>query len=90
MKIAYGYSVEPTDDPLVALANEALDKFSRTTLLGEFPVDIFPISMSALLLAEVISAAYHRLFSALYSFMGPRSAIQEAGKRVETAGKGSV
>lgn len=42
LKIAYGYDVEPKNDPLVFLANDALDKFSRTTLLGEFPVDIFP------------------------------------------------
>lgn len=43
LKIAYGYDVLPKEDPLVALAADALDKFSRTTLLGEFPVDIFPI-----------------------------------------------
>ncbi|PVF95625.1 cytochrome P450 [Serendipita vermifera] len=43
LRIAYGYDVEPEKDPLVTLANEALDKFSKTTLLGEFPVDIFPI-----------------------------------------------
>ncbi|KAG9057243.1 hypothetical protein FS842_008050 [Serendipita sp. 407] len=43
LKIAYGYDVIPKDDPLVALANEALEKFSRTTLLGEFPVDLLPI-----------------------------------------------
>jgi hypothetical protein len=48
LKIAYGYSVQPTGDPLVTLANDALDKFSQTTLLGEFPVDIFPIRRSLL------------------------------------------
>lgn len=46
LKIAYGYDVLPKGDPLVALANEALDKFSRTTILGEFPVDIFPFCAS--------------------------------------------
>ena len=44
LKIAYGYDVEEDlSDPYVALANEALDKFSKSTMLGEFPVDFLPI-----------------------------------------------
>lgn len=44
MKIAYGYDVkEDLSDPYVALANDALDKFSKSTMLGEFPVDFLPI-----------------------------------------------
>lgn len=44
LKIAYGYDVlEDLSDPYVALANDALDKFSRSTMLGEFPVDFLPI-----------------------------------------------
>lgn len=44
MKIAYGYDVmEDLSDPYVALANEALDKFSKSTMLGEYPVDFLPI-----------------------------------------------
>ena len=44
LKIAYGYDVmEDLSDPYVALANEALDKFSKSTMLGEYPVDFLPI-----------------------------------------------
>jgi hypothetical protein len=44
LKISYGYDVkEDLSDPYVALANDALDKFSKSTVLGEFPVDFLPI-----------------------------------------------
>jgi len=43
LKIAYGYDVKEDQDPYVALANDALDKFSQSTMLGEYPVDLIPI-----------------------------------------------
>jgi len=41
--ISYGYKVQKHGDPLVKLAEEAVDTFSRATLPAAFLVDIFPI-----------------------------------------------
>lgn len=74
LRIAYGYDVKPQDDPLVRLANEALDKFSRTTLLGEFPVDLFPICTHC----DLSGGPLLILYSALRAFLGARRSIQKA------------
>ncbi|PYH90324.1 cytochrome P450 [Aspergillus ellipticus CBS 707.79] len=43
LKIAYGYTIEPhTNDPLVDLANDAVDKFSIAAKPGTWLVDIMP------------------------------------------------
>jgi hypothetical protein len=67
--------VEPKDDPLVSLANEALDKFSRTTLLGEFPVDLFPICTFLFLLPPSPLLTF---YSALRASLGTWRSIQKA------------
>lgn len=43
LKITYGYSAEPHDDPLVRLVDEAMDQFSETTGINAYMVDFFPI-----------------------------------------------
>ncbi|KAI1629033.1 cytochrome P450 [Exophiala viscosa] len=43
LKIAYGYTIEPhRPDPLVSLADEALDQFSQAAVPGKWLVDIVP------------------------------------------------
>ncbi|KAG2070197.1 cytochrome P450 [Suillus decipiens] len=42
LRIAYGYEVKETDDPLIDLADRAVDQFSRSTAPGAFMVDIVP------------------------------------------------
>ncbi|KAF9228325.1 cytochrome P450 [Gyrodon lividus] len=43
LKIAYGYTVEIENDPLVKLVDDAMDQFSETTVPNAFMVDIVPI-----------------------------------------------
>ncbi|KAG2070199.1 cytochrome P450 [Suillus decipiens] len=40
--IAYGYEVKGDSDPLINLADRALDQFSRSTAPGAFMVDVVP------------------------------------------------
>ncbi|KIW18489.1 hypothetical protein PV08_02777 [Exophiala spinifera] len=43
LRIAYGYNIEPhRADPLVTLADEALDQFSKATVPGRWLVDVVP------------------------------------------------
>jgi cytochrome P450 len=43
LKIAYGYTIEPfKPDPLVTLADEALEQFSQATVPGTWLVDVIP------------------------------------------------
>ena len=43
LKITYGYSIEPSgSDPLVTLADNALDQFSQAAVSGKWLVDILP------------------------------------------------
>ncbi|KAG2366933.1 cytochrome P450 [Suillus spraguei] len=42
LRIACGYEVKETDDPLIDLADRAVDQFSRSTAPGAFMVDIVP------------------------------------------------
>ncbi|KAJ9640652.1 hypothetical protein H2204_003281 [Knufia peltigerae] len=43
LKIAYGYTIEPhRADPLVTLADEALEQFSQATVPGRWLVDVVP------------------------------------------------
>lgn len=47
LKIAYGYTIEPHKrDPLVHIANLALDHFSQASTPGTWLVDIIPPRMS--------------------------------------------
>lgn len=41
-RIAYGFQVAPKDDPLIELAEEALDIFAWTTLPNTWLVDAIP------------------------------------------------
>ncbi|KAL4267769.1 cytochrome P450 family protein [Pleurotus pulmonarius] len=43
LKITYGYSAEPQNDPLVKLVDEAMEQFSETIGANAYMVDIFPI-----------------------------------------------
>ena len=44
LKIAYGYNIEPHErDPLVDIANLALEHFAIAGTPGSWLVDIFPI-----------------------------------------------
>lgn len=80
MKIAYGYDVkEDLSDPYVALANEALDKFSKSTMLGEYPVDFLPIRKPRL--PPAVSCA-DPILSQLDSLLGSWRRIQEVGEGV--------
>lgn len=46
LKIAYGYTIEPNDpDPLVDIANETLDIFSKAFVPGKWLVDVLPFRM---------------------------------------------
>lgn len=43
LKLAYGYTVEPhKNDPLIDLADEALELFSRLAAIGAYLVDVIP------------------------------------------------
>ena len=41
--ITFGYQVQKGNDPLVKIAEDAVDTFSRATLPAAFLVDTFPI-----------------------------------------------
>jgi hypothetical protein len=44
LNIAYGYTIEPhKTDPLVNIADNALEQFSAATVPGAWMVDLFPI-----------------------------------------------
>ncbi|KAF4599789.1 hypothetical protein EYR40_006891 [Pleurotus pulmonarius] len=43
LKITYGYSAEPEDDPLIKLADEVMTQFSDTMRANAYMVDLFPI-----------------------------------------------
>ncbi|KAH7889001.1 cytochrome P450 [Phlebopus sp. FC_14] len=43
LKISYGYSVQESNDPLVKLANDAMENISMVATPGAFLVDILPI-----------------------------------------------
>lgn len=43
LKITYGYSAEPKDDPLINLVDEAMEHFSYTMCANAYMVDMFPI-----------------------------------------------
>ncbi len=43
LKITYGYSAEPEDDPLIKLAEEVMTQFSDTMRANAYIVDFFPI-----------------------------------------------
>jgi len=78
LKIAYGYDVkEDLSDPYVALANDALDKFSKSTMLGEFPVDLLPIRRPGFILFWVLLT--DQSISQIHSFVVPWRPIQEVG-----------
>jgi len=78
MKIAYGYDVkDDLSDPYVALANDALDKFSKSTQLGEFPVDLLPIRKPGFRPLSVLCT--DQILSQIYSLLVPWRPIQEVG-----------
>lgn len=43
LKLTYGYSAEPQNDPLVKLVDDAMGHFSETVGANAYMVDIFPI-----------------------------------------------
>lgn len=49
LKIAYGYSIDPHKrDPLVDLADEAVEQFSLAVRPGTWMVDVLPFRTSSL------------------------------------------
>lgn len=55
LKLAYNYTVEPhKNDPLIDLADTALDLFSRSAATGAYLVDVIP-ACKWLLLISIIS-----------------------------------
>jgi hypothetical protein len=42
MRISYGIDVQESGDPLISLANDALEGISQAAVLGTFWVDLFP------------------------------------------------
>lgn len=48
LKIAYGYNVTSDDDPLVNIAEEAMQGFAKASEPGAFVVDRFPFRMITL------------------------------------------
>lgn len=50
LKITYGYNIEPHgEDPLVSLADLALQQFSNAIVPGAWMVDMIPARQSAIL-----------------------------------------
>ena len=47
LMITFAYQVQKDSDPLVKIAEDAVDTFSRATLPGAFLVDTFPIRTKA-------------------------------------------
>ena len=43
LSITYGIKVQESDDPYIAIAEEAMKGFNQTGLPGTFFVDLFPI-----------------------------------------------
>jgi len=43
MNIAYGITIQESDDPYISIAEEALNSLSEAGRLGAFWVDLFPI-----------------------------------------------
>lgn len=55
LKIAYGYTIEPHGrDPLVDLANEAMDQFSIAGSPGRWLVDTIPLCVPSSLCVCVL------------------------------------
>lgn len=49
LKLTYGYTIDTTKrDPLVDVAEKALDQFSRAIIPGAWLVDVLPICKSHL------------------------------------------
>ena len=45
LRIAYGYEVNDENDPLISLADKAVDIFVKASAPGAFLVDLIPIRM---------------------------------------------
>ena len=45
LRLAYGYQVDDENDPLISLADEAVDIFVKASAPGAFLVDFIPICM---------------------------------------------
>lgn len=75
LKIAYGYTIEPHKrDPLVHMANVALDEFSKAGIPGAWLVDIIParVSISFCPKNEVVLTKS----SKVHSLLASRSRLQ--------------
>ena len=49
LKLAYGYTAKEENDPIVRIAEEAMDGFSKASEPGAFLVDRFPLCESGFL-----------------------------------------
>lgn len=83
--MCYGYKCQEGDDPLIKIADIAVDGFSRSSAAGAWLVDIFPIRQShscqfpqdEMTLTEFVDSAIHPVLDAW-------RAVQEARGRLET------
>ena len=74
--ITYGYSVQEGDDPLVNIANVALEEFSLSTAPGAWLVDILPICKERIML--LVRPLYSCMFfSAICPILVSRRQIQK-------------
>jgi hypothetical protein len=72
LKIAYGYSIDyQGTDPLIDLAEEAMDQFSLAVQPGKWLVDMLPICLFPLLLPIKVNKV-NRLSSKTYPGLVPR------------------
>ena len=59
LKTAYGYTVNPEgEDPLVAIAEMNLERFSQSSQPGAWLVDVFPFSRSILTKLSFLTFSY--------------------------------
>ena len=59
LKTAYGYTVNPEgEDPLVAIAEMNLERFSQSSQPGAWLVDVFPFSGSILTKLSFLAISY--------------------------------
>jgi hypothetical protein len=76
LKIAYGYTIEPHKrDPLVHMANVALDEFSKAASPGTWLVDIIPACECPFLCITIIEMVLTKKSEA-HSLVASRRRLQ--------------
>lgn len=85
--LSHGYPVQEGDDPLIKIADTALDGFAKSSTPGAWMVDIFPISEFTkldLLYKVVVAHRYPFVpFSEIYSILDARRRMEETSRNME-------